>query len=68
LLDAVERVRDRPAIIVQGRYDMICPPATADALARAWPKARLVMVPDAGHSVVEPGIRSALIAATEAFK
>src|SRR5690606_12499048 len=68
LLRDLERVHHLPATIVQGRYDMICPPVTADALARAWPGARLVMVDDAGHSAMEPGIRSALVQATEAFK
>jgi proline iminopeptidase len=62
------RVRARPATIVQGRYDMICPAATADELARAWPGARHVVVPDAGHSAMEPPIRSALVEATEAMK
>jgi proline iminopeptidase len=62
------RVRDLPATVVQGRYDMICPAATADALVRAWPGARYVVAPDAGHSAMEPPIRSALIEATEAMK
>ncbi|MBM3951809.1 MAG: prolyl aminopeptidase [Rhodospirillales bacterium] len=62
------QVRARPATIVQGRYDMICPAATADELARAWPGARHVVVPDAGHSAMEPAIRSALVEATEAMK
>lgn len=57
-----------PAVIVQGRYDMICPIATADELSRAWPEADYVIVPDAGHSALESGIRSALVAATESFK
>ena len=51
-----------PAEIVQGRYDMICPPQTAFDLAAAWPTARLTIVPDAGHSALEPGIRAALLA------
>jgi proline iminopeptidase len=53
---------------VQGRYDIVCPPVTADALARAWPEARYVVVPDAGHSALEPGIRAALVNATENFR
>ena len=57
-----------PAIVVQGRYDIICPPVTAEAMVRAWPEARLMMVPDAGHSALEPNILSALVGATEAFK
>jgi proline iminopeptidase len=56
-----------PATIVQGRYDMICPIVTADELARAWPEAEYVIVPDAGHSALDPGIRAALVRSTESF-
>ncbi|MCH8834683.1 MAG: prolyl aminopeptidase, partial [Proteobacteria bacterium] len=52
----------------QGRYDIVCPAVTADELARAWPEAEYVIVSDAGHSAMEPGIRSALVGATEKFK
>ena len=68
LLDGVPRIRDIPGVIVQGRYDMICPIVSADALHRAWPEADYQIVPDAGHSAMEPGIRRALVAATERFK
>lgn len=68
LLRDLPRIAHLPAIIVQGRYDVICPPRTAWELAHAWPKAQLVMVPDAGHASMEPGIRSALVEATERFK
>jgi len=64
----IDRVRHLPCTIVQGRYDIVCPPVTADALARAWPEARYVVVPDAGHSALEPGIRAALVNATESFR
>jgi len=64
----LDRIRTIPAVIVQGRYDMICPIVTADELHRAWPEAEYVVVPDAGHSAMEPSIRSALVAATEKFK
>jgi proline iminopeptidase len=63
LLDGVARIRHLPCTIVQGRYDVICPPVTADALACAWPEAEYVVVPDAGHSVREPGITRELVAA-----
>jgi proline iminopeptidase len=63
LLDGVTKIRHLPCAIVQGRYDVICPPVTADALARAWPEAEYVVVPDAGHSVLEPGTTRALVAA-----
>jgi proline iminopeptidase len=68
LLDQVEHFRHIPAVIVQGRYDMVCPPISAYELHHAWPEARLDIVPDAGHSAAEPGIITALIAATESFK
>lgn len=68
LLDGLDRVSHLPATIVQGRYDVICPPITADDLARAWPGALLHMVPDAGHSAMEPGSRTALIGAVEAMR
>jgi proline iminopeptidase len=68
LLDNIGRLRRHTATIVQGRYDMVCPIVTADDLARAWPEARYIVVPDAGHSALEPGVRAALVAATERFK
>ena len=68
LLRNIDRIRHLPGIIVQGRYDMVCPIYTADALHRAWPEADYVIIPDAGHSAMEPGIRSALIRATERLK
>lgn len=67
LLDNMGRVRTIPAIIVQGRYDAVCPIVTADELARAWPEARYVVVPDAGHSAFEPGITRELVAACDRF-
>lgn len=68
LLRDMDRLRNVPGTIVQGRYDMVCPIATADELARAWREADYVIVPDAGHSAMEPGIRAALVAATEKHK
>lgn len=67
LLCGLDRVRQIPAVIIHGRYDMICPIVTADALHNAWPEAEYIVVPDAGHSALEPGIRSALIDATNRF-
>jgi proline iminopeptidase len=61
LLRRVNRIRHLPATIVQGRYDLLCPPITATQLHRAWPGSRLIIVDDAGHSAMEPGIRSALV-------
>lgn len=68
LLAKMELIRHLPAIIVQGRYDVVCPPVTAHDLAARWPLAELSMVPDAGHSAMETGTRAALVAATERFK
>jgi proline iminopeptidase len=68
LIARAARIRDLPGVIVQGRYDMVCPIASADELARSWPRAELVIVPDAGHSAMEPGIRAQLVRATERMK
>ena len=65
LLGHMDKLREIPGEIVQGRYDMICPAQSAFELTAAWPRARLTMVPDAGHSALEPGVRTALIAALE---
>ena len=68
LLAGMHRLAAIPGEIVQGRYDMICPPRTAFELAAAWPSARLTVVPDAGHSALEPGVRRALVGAVERFR
>ena len=68
LIRNLERIRHLPAVIVQGRYDVICPPLSAWRLHRAWPGARMRMIPDAGHGALESGIARALVAATEQFK
>lgn len=68
LLANIGRVRGIPAVMVQGRYDAVCPIVTADALHSAWPEADYIIVPDAGHSAWEPGICAELVRATERFK
>ncbi|NNG04562.1 MAG: prolyl aminopeptidase [Inquilinus sp.] len=68
LLARIDRVRDIPATIVHGRYDIVCPIASADDLRGTWPEARYVVVPDAGHSAMEPGIRAALIDAVRRLR
>ncbi len=68
LLSGINRMRHLPGAIVQGRYDMVCPIATANALHAAWPEAEYVIVADAGHSAFEPGIRAQLVAAMEKLK
>ncbi|MES9989090.1 MAG: prolyl aminopeptidase [Candidatus Thiodiazotropha endolucinida] len=67
LLLESDRLADIPGVIVQGRYDLICPMASAWELHRAWPGSELKVIGDAGHSAAEPGIRSALIEATDKF-
>jgi len=67
LLENIARIQHLPAIIVQGRYDVVCPAESALELHRAWPGSQLVVVPDAGHSALEPGITAQLVAATESF-
>ena len=67
LLRDVGRLRDIPAVIVQGRYDIATPPASAWDLHRAWPEAEFLLVEGAGHAFSEPGIQAALLAATNRF-
>jgi proline iminopeptidase len=67
LLRDVARIRAIPAVIVQGRYDIVCPLRSAWDLHRAWPEAQLRIVPDAGHSAFEAGIARELVAATDRF-
>ncbi len=67
LLEDAGRIADIPGIIIQGRYDLICPMESAWALHQAWPKSELKIVPDAGHAALEPGISSALVDASDWF-
>ncbi len=68
LLRDIGRMAHIPGVIVQGRYDVVCPARSAWDLHRAWPDADLQIVPDAGHASFEPGIRSRLIEATDRFR
>ena len=68
LLGRIDRLAGIDAEIVQGRYDMVCPATSAFELAAAWPSARLTVIPDAGHSALEPGLRTALVGAVERFR
>ncbi|MEL6690585.1 MAG: prolyl aminopeptidase [Pseudomonadota bacterium] len=61
ILNCMDKIQHIPGYIVQGRYDMICPPTSAYQLSKAWPKSKLQMVPRAGHALSEPGISSALV-------
>ena len=68
LIADVGKIRDIPAVIVQGRYDVVCPMMSAWELKRAWPQADLRIISDAGHSAYEPGIVDGLVAATDRFR
>ncbi|MFH1851555.1 MAG: prolyl aminopeptidase [Candidatus Neomarinimicrobiota bacterium] len=67
LLEDIGLIRHIPAVIVQGRYDVVCPMTTAWDLHKVWPEADFHIIPDAGHSMTEPGIRSKLIEYTDKF-
>lgn len=67
LLKNVSKIRNIPAIIVQGRYDVVCPATSAWDLHRAWPEAEFHLIPDAGHSLSEKGITKVLVEATDRF-
>ena len=67
LLADAWKLKDIPGVIVQGRYDVVCPMKSAYELHKAWPKARFFVTPDAGHAAAEPGTRSRLIEETERF-
>eukprot|EP00246_Nothoceros_aenigmaticus_P012272 TRINITY_DN3733_c0_g1_i3.p1 TRINITY_DN3733_c0_g1~~TRINITY_DN3733_c0_g1_i3.p1 ORF type:complete len:129 (+),score=4.81 TRINITY_DN3733_c0_g1_i3:100-486(+) len=68
LLENIERIRHIPAVIVQGRYDFVCPIVNAFDLHRAWPEAMLRIVTNAGHSMYETGITHELVGATDLFR
>ncbi len=68
ILRDVPLISHIPATIVQGRYDMICPPHSAWALAERWRRAEMKMVPLAGHALSEPGISAELVRATRAVQ
>jgi proline iminopeptidase len=62
------RIAHVPAVLVQGRYDMICPPVSAWKLAEGWARADLRMIPVAGHALSEPGISAELVRTTDALR
>jgi proline iminopeptidase len=67
LLDEAAKLAGIPGVIVQGRYDLVCPMSSAWALHQAWPDSQLEVIPEAGHSAAEPGILSALVNAADRF-
>lgn len=68
LLNDIDKIRHIPSSIIQGRYDAICPIRTAYKLHQRWPEADYISVPDAGHSALDPALRSRLIEASESAK
>ncbi len=68
LLNGIDQIRAIPTTIIHGRYDMISPLVTAHKLHQSWPEADYIIVPDGGHSALDPAIRSRLIEATENAK
>ncbi|MBK9294724.1 MAG: prolyl aminopeptidase [Oligoflexia bacterium] len=68
LIENINKIRHIPAVIVHGRYDVVCPVKNAWDLHKAWPEAKLQIISDAGHAADEPGILDALVRATESFK
>ena len=67
LLDQIDTIRHIPSVIVQGRYDVVCPMVTAWELHKKWPEADFHVIPDSGHSMLEAGIRNKLIDYTNKF-
>ncbi|MEE9427687.1 MAG: prolyl aminopeptidase [Paracoccaceae bacterium] len=67
ILRDIEKISQIPGVIVQGRFDMICPPISAQKLHNAWPNSQLVYVGQAGHALSEPGITAELVRATDAI-
>lgn len=68
ILENIAKIKDIPCDIVQGRYDVVCPARSAWDLHRAWPEARLQIIQDAGHAAAEPGIKAALVDATNRIR
>lgn len=68
LLEHAAKLKGIPGVIVQGRYDVVCPARSAWQLHQAWPESKLQIIADAGHAASEPGIRSALVEATDYFR
>ena len=67
LLDNIDRIAHIPAVIVQGRYDIVCPAQSAYELHKAWPGSQLIIAQQSGHSALEPEITSHLVEATAKF-
>ena len=67
LIENVDKIRHIPAVIVHGRYDVVCPVENAWELHKAWPESDLHIIPDSGHAMSEEGIKDKLIEYTDKF-
>ena len=67
LLRDAYRIANIPGVIIHGRYDVVTPMKNAWDLHKAWPSGELLIVPDAGHAMTEPGIAHEIVAATARF-
>jgi proline iminopeptidase len=67
LIENIDKIRSIPSVIVQGRYDVVCPMKTAWELSEAWPEAEMIIAPSSGHTAFEKEITHALISATNKF-
>ena len=67
LLDGIEKIRNIPAVIVQGRYDVVCPMETAYEISKRWPEASFEIAQNSGHSAFEKEIVHLLVSATNKF-
>jgi proline iminopeptidase len=63
LLEETGKLEGIPGVIVQGRYDLLCPPSTSQALAARWAEGEISMVEGAGHTLYDPGVRNAVMKA-----
>ncbi|MCB9024915.1 MAG: prolyl aminopeptidase [Bdellovibrionaceae bacterium] len=68
ILDNIDKIKNIPGVIVQGRYDVVCPTQSAWDLHKAWSQSQLFIIPDAGHSLSEPGIAKKLIELMDLYK
>ena len=67
LIENIDKIRSIPSVIVQGRYDVVCPMKTAWELSESWPEAEMIIAPSSGHTAFEKEITHALISATNKF-
>ena len=68
ILDNIDKIKNIPNVIIQGRYDVVCPMRSAWDLHKRWPKSNLIIIPNAGHSMLEKGIQEKLVEYTNIFK